>query len=361
MSVTLCLLPRRGLIGLLGGAVAAPYIARAAVPIVIRIGVASIGVGGRQFFGGSPGATMRAGGYLEEEFRADGNVRVEWSFFRGAGPAVNEAIANDQLDLAYQGDLPSIIARANGLKTRLLAASGAHIPIYLATPPGSDIRGVKDLKGRRVALYRGTNGQLAADKVLAANGLTERDLKVFNMDTATSLAAIADRQVDAAFGDLSLLSLSAQGLARIAYSSKHDNPAFGRRSHILATESFLADHPDLTARIMKAYARAAWWSSEERNRDALFALWAKSGIPATIYRADFAGQTLAYRDSPLLDDFALAQYRTQAKMALRYGLVRRDVDVRGWPALDFLNAALKELELEHYWTRYDADGKATSI
>ena len=354
-------LRRRRALGLLGAALAAPAFVRAAERVTIRIGVASVGIGGRQFFGGSPGGTMHANHYLEDEFRSDPNIRIEWSFFRGAGPAVNEAIANDQLDLAYQGDLPSIIGRANGLKTKILAASGAHVPIYLGVPPDSDIHGVKDLKGRRVAIFRGTNGELAFDKVLAANRMSERDLKVFNMDTATADAALADRQIDAASGDIDLLGLAAQGLATIAYTTKNDNPAYGRRSHILSTDKFQAQHPELIGRIMKAYLKAAQWSSDEKNRDALFALWSKTGIPAEIYRADFAGQALAYRNSPLLDDFAFAQYRTQAAMAREYKLLRRDVEIDGWLETSFLEAGLKELGLEHYWTRYDATGKAIGV
>ncbi|MBD4988119.1 ABC transporter substrate-binding protein, partial [Xanthomonas citri pv. citri] len=80
----------------------------------------------------------------------------------GAGPAVNEAFANNQLDFALQGDLPQIIGRANGLKTKILLASGAHAPIYLAVPKDSPIRKVADLKGRKVSIFRGTNNHLAA-------------------------------------------------------------------------------------------------------------------------------------------------------------------------------------------------------
>lgn len=76
-------------------------------------------------------------------------MRIEWYFFKGAGPAVNEAFANNQLDFAIQGDLPEIIGRANGLKTKILLASGAHAPIYLAVPVGSPVRKVADLRGKR--------------------------------------------------------------------------------------------------------------------------------------------------------------------------------------------------------------------
>ncbi|STV79480.1 alkanesulfonates-binding protein [Klebsiella michiganensis] len=47
-------------------------------------------------------------------------VEVQWQFFKGAGPAVNEALANRQLDFVYLGDLAAIIGKANGLPTRLL-------------------------------------------------------------------------------------------------------------------------------------------------------------------------------------------------------------------------------------------------
>jgi sulfonate transport system substrate-binding protein len=338
-------------------AVMAPALTCAAQETVIRIGVASVGVGGRQYFGGSPGATARAGDYVEHEFRDDPQVKIVWSFFRGAGPAVNEALANEQLDFAYQGDLPSLIGRANGLKTRILMASGANVPEYLAVPPDSDIKGIKDLKGRKVAIFRGTNGQLAIDKILAANGLSERDLRVFNMDAPTAGAAVATKDIDAVFGSMELFDLQDRGIVKIVYDSKTDNPAFGRRSHLLVTEAFETVHPDLTARVVKAFVRAAQWSSDEANRAAVFELWAKSGLPASAYQQDFNGQTLKFRNTPLIDDFARAQYKAQAEQANAYKLLRGTVDIDSWFDLRFLDAALHDLNLDHYWTRYDAAGR----
>ncbi len=74
---------------------------------------------------------------------ADG-IRVEWVFFKGAGPAVNEALTNRQLEVAFQDDLPSIIGRAAGLKTKLIAAIGMRSNIYLAVSPDSPIQRVED-------------------------------------------------------------------------------------------------------------------------------------------------------------------------------------------------------------------------
>ena len=84
---------------------------------VIRIGIATGGVGSDPVrHGGTSAALAYTDGALEEEFKKDG-VKVQWTFFKGAGPAVNEALVNKQLDFAWQGDLPSIVHRASDVKT----------------------------------------------------------------------------------------------------------------------------------------------------------------------------------------------------------------------------------------------------
>jgi sulfonate transport system substrate-binding protein len=328
-----------------------------AEPLTVRFGFATVGADNRPFTGGSSASTAHAERYVEDALKDEPDVKVEWYFFKGAGPAVNEAVANGQIDLFYQGDLPSVIARASGLKTKILLAVGAHAPTYLAVTPGSSVASVKELRGRKVSIFRGTNNHLAVVKVLAANGMSERDLQVLNMDSATTNAALAAKDIDAAFGNYNLISLSEAGRARIVYTTKGDNPAFERQGALLATDAFESAHPRLVAKIVKAVVAAARWSSDEANRDALMEVWAKSGIPASVFRYDFEGQPLRYRNSPMIDPFLIEQYRFQAKQAREFGLVRRDIDVTGWFEPRYLDQALKELGLENYWTRYGADGK----
>ncbi|MBV9824502.1 MAG: ABC transporter substrate-binding protein [Alphaproteobacteria bacterium] len=341
----------------IAAAASLPLPAIAQTPLTIRLGFASVGIDNRQFAGGSAAAIAHANGYLEDEFKNDPGVKLAWFFFKGAGPAVNEAFATGQLDFAIQGDLPQVIGRAAGLKTKQLMANGAHAPLYLAVPPDSPIKTVKDVKGRKISLFRGTNNHLAAVKVLAANGLTERDVQFINMDTAATNAALAAKEIDGAFGNFDLLLLASQGLAKIPYTTKGDNRSFERQGTIIGLEDFVTGHPDLTGRIIKALVKAAQWSSQEEHRDEAFEIWAKSGRPASIYRDDFADQTLKYRNSPLLDPFFIEQYRVQARQAKEYGLIRRDITVDDWFAPQFLEAALKDLQLEKYWPRLGADGK----
>ena len=64
----------------------------AAAPAVVRIGVATQGYGDPPVFGGSPAATAQLQHRVEDALKPDG-IKVEWLFFKGAGPAVNEALA----------------------------------------------------------------------------------------------------------------------------------------------------------------------------------------------------------------------------------------------------------------------------
>jgi len=323
----------------------------------VRIGFASVGADNRQFSGGSSAAIAHSEHYVENELRDLPEVTVEWSFFKGAGPAVNEAFANNQLDFALQGDLPQIIGRANGLKTKILLAAGAHAPTYLAVPKDSAVKRIEDLRGKKVSIFRGTNNHLAAVKALAGHGLQEKDLQVINMDTATTNAALISRDIDAAFGNFPLASLADKGLAEIIYSTKGDSPSYERHSTLIAQEGFLRAHPDVTQKIVNAIVRAAKWSSDEANREAFFEISARTGFPVSGFRFDFENQALKYRNSPLIDESIVEHYRFQAKQAKEYGLVRRDVDINGWFDRSFLDQALASQGLTDYCQAFDATGK----
>lgn len=327
-----------------------------AAPDTIRIGVATAGGGDPVTWGGSPGGVARANNWLEEEFKASG-IKVEWLFFKGAGPAVNEALSNKQIDFAYQGDLPSIVGRSNGLKTKVLLVSGARNNLYLVTPTQSNIQSIKDLKGRTVSIFRGTNGHLVAINVLAAEGLAERDIKGVNLDTGSAQAALVSNGVDAAFGGYEWFKVRDQGLAKVVYSTQGRDPALTRQAALLVRSEFEQANPAEVQRVVDVFVRAAHWSSEEKNRDELFRIWARSGTPVASWTAEFDKQPLAQRNSPLADDFIVARYKAVVGDALKLKLIRREVTVDDWFDTRYLKAALKKQGLEGYWSAFDAKGR----
>lgn len=323
-------------------------------PATINIAFSGVGLGGKPQVGSVYIATAHARGMLEEEFRPD-NIQIRWHFFKGAGPATNEAFANHLIDFGFQGDLPSVVGKAGGLKTKILLSGGARSPSYVAVTSDSTAASIEDLKGRKVAIFKGTANQLAAARILEAHGLSEKDLKVYNMDTGTAAAALASKDVEAVFGGVDLLALRDRGVAKIIYSIKGQEEKFSASTALLVTEEFAAAYPEITARVVKVMLRAAQWSSEEDNRDRLFLLWAKSGTPYSHYKESYEGP-LKLRTTPLMDDFFVARYKAAVEDCKKFGLIRADVNVEQWIDRSFFEAALQELNLLSYWQPYDAGG-----
>lgn len=348
------------LLGLLLASLSAPAYAQAqaqvAKPAAIRIGFSAAPVGQPPVSSGNAVAIAHWKGWLEEEFKADG-IAVEWYFFRGAGPAVNESLATGQLDFAAQGDLPAVVARAGGLKTRLLLASGARNNLYVAVPPDSPLASIAALRGKRVALFKGTSGQLPTNRLLAQHGLAEKDLKGINLDYAAMQAALTTKDIDAAFGGMELLKLRDAGVAKILYSSRDDSPVFTRQNHVLVTEAFEQAHPEIVQRVVNVIVRAARWGSDENHREELLQQWGKGGTPYAAWREDLLGQPLKVRLSPLFDPLLVGLYQDASKQLVEFRLTRREVDVGRWIERKYLDRALRDQGLQHYWPTLDAQGR----
>jgi sulfonate transport system substrate-binding protein len=342
---------------LLGATFGVPLLVRAAgKPASVRIAVAQPLAGQPPSFSGSSAAIAHAKGWIDDEFRADG-IAVDWSFFKGAGPAVNEAVSNQQVDFALQGDLPSLIGRAAGLQTRVIVATGARSNLYIGVPPGSTARRIEDLRGKRVALFKGTNMHLPAVRLLEAHGLNERALKIVNLDTASSLAALATGDIDASIGSQDILRLRDKGQVRVLYTSKGNSPVFTRQSHLLVTDRFAQAHPDITERVVRALVKASHWASDESHREDVLRLWARAGTPFEHWKEDFEGQPMRVRLNPTFDPFLRARYHEAVDHAFRFRLSRARFDVDSWIDTRYLSAALRTLKLERHWPVFQADGR----
>ena len=316
-------------------------------PSVIRIANPGVGIGGRPVVAYGAWSLLHIKGQLEDEFRSDG-IKVQWTFARGAGPAVNEQFANDLADISLLGDLPSIIARSSGVKTKVLAAAGLT-NLYIAVPADSSIQSFKDLVGRKLAVFKGTCLHLSANRILASQGLSEKDLRTINMDQVTTLAALTTKDVDAAIGGNELLALKERGAVRLIYSTKGD-PRFTCTSTVVASEPFLNKYPAVVKRILRTYVRAAKWVSEqESNPTDVFNLFTKSGIPFASFKSDWVGDSFKVRVSPRLDPYLRNRYRANISDALKFGLIRKDFEIDSWFAPALLDQVLKEEGLSGYW------------
>lgn len=335
-------------------AAASPAVAEDAPP-VIRFG--GVGLGYGQPYGTGLIAIAQLKGFVEAEFKGE-PVKVEWTYFTGTGPAINEAFANGQLDFAQYGSTPGIIARANGIPIRIIGGGGSA-NIYGVARVGLPIHAVKDLKGYRVTFQKATILHWAFLKTIAASGLAERDVTVLDLKTPDQYAALAAGQADAAFGSNMVLPLRAQGLVQVFYSSKGTPQATGPNQFVVA-EPFEQKYPDATERVVRAFTNAAHWLAQDQNHAEAVALWAKSGISAAIIDEDVSGVPFRYQFNPLLDDFFYWQYRDGIAFEKDQKLIRNDVDVSTWIEPKYQAAALASLGLQNFWPKRGVDGLPTN-
>jgi len=327
--------------GLLSAFALSAQAADTARPDSIRIAVPDLSAGSKPSAGGVVDV-LRDQQLLEKEFAKDG-IRIEWRFFKGAGPVVNEALANGQADFAYLGDLAAIIGKANGLDTRVLSAGVRGVKSYLGVVPGSGIHSLHDLKGKRVAVFRGTANQLSFASALASQGLSERELKVINLDFNAANAALAAKQIDATWGLSSLLSLRERGLVELPVNSRDLERAGSTQSVLLGTGEFIRQHPDLVQRLVNAQQQAVQWLRNEHNRDAYIELVASTANwPRSILSDDLAQEDLAHYFDPRLDAEFVGLLQQGVDLAAKERLIRRGFQVSEWIEPRFLDAALQQ-------------------
>ncbi|MQT46174.1 PhnD/SsuA/transferrin family substrate-binding protein [Pseudomonas helleri] len=325
-------------------------------PQVIHFGMATVGKGGVPYSVDNTSELAHQLHTIEDELKAD-NIQVEWHYFKGAGPAVNEALANQQLDFSMQGDLPATIGKAGGLDTRLLATDRLLNSTYLVVPVDSPAKALKDLKGKRVALFKGTNLHLATLRTLGHEGFNERDFRFLNMDTATASAALASKDIDAGWYGPEAFELQNRGLGRIIYDSAQVNDNLTRQAHVLVRGEFEREHPHVVQKVVNGLVKAAAWAADPNNRESALAMWAKSGTSIETLREIHTGKSFVRNYSPRIDPFFIARYRATVTEAKALRLIRGDIDVDQWIEPKYVDTAIEQLGFQALWPSYDANNQ----
>ncbi|WP_377295208.1 sulfonate ABC transporter substrate-binding protein [Rhizobium sp. SG2393] len=180
---------RRGFTGLLAGTAVLPLVgAKAAFADekVVRIGFQKYGTL----------VLLKGKGLLEKKLAAIGYT-VQWTEFP-AGPQLLEGLNVGAVDFGSTGETPPIFAQAAGAPLVYVA----HEPPAprgeaILVPKDSPIKTVADLKGKTVALNKGSNVHYLLVKALEEAGLAYTDIKVSFLPPADGRAAFERGAVDA--------------------------------------------------------------------------------------------------------------------------------------------------------------------
>lgn len=315
----------------------------------IRIGSPDL-TAGQKHAGGGVVDVLYTKKWLEQEF-AKNKINVEWYFFKGAGPAINEALANNQLDFAFLGDLPPIIGKANGLDTQLLVPTARGITNYLAVRSDLKIKNFAELKGKRVGLLRGTADELSIVAALSSQGLKPSDVRLVNLDFNAVNAALAAKKIDASWGPSRFFSLRDKHIVNLPVSTRQFEGAGSSQGVFLGRQTFIQQHPRETQQIVSQVVKGLGWLSNEQNRVAQVALFfTQSGYPASVYAQELHGVNLKFLYSPLFDSYYTQQLQQKISLAKQQGLIRQNIQIKEWINSSFINQALQDTNLKAYWT-----------
>ncbi len=194
---------------------------------------------------------LKEKGWLEEEFAADG-IEVRWVLSLGSNKAL-EYLRGASIDFGSTAGAASVIGRAGGLPIKAIYAYSRPEWTALVTREGSGIATVADLKGKAVAVTRGTDPHIFLLRALAAEGLSERDIRPVLLQHPDGYTALAKGQVDAWAGLDPHMARAELEDGAVLF---HRAPDLNTYGILNVREAFAAEHPDLVHRVLAVYERA---------------------------------------------------------------------------------------------------------
>jgi len=141
-------------------------------------------------------ALLKARGTLDEALKKQG-IAIRWTEFT-AGPQMLEGLNIGSIDLAATGDAPPAFAQAAKADLIYLAHNIPNPKTEaILVPKDSTIQSVADLKGKRVALNKGSDVNYLLVEALKKAGLSYHDITPVYLVPSDARAAFQRGSVDA--------------------------------------------------------------------------------------------------------------------------------------------------------------------
>jgi sulfonate transport system substrate-binding protein len=250
---------------------------------------------------------LKARGTLEKRL-ADKGVTVKWTEFP-FGPPLLEAINVGSIDVGTVGESPPIFAQAAGAD---LVYIGNEPPAptaeALIVRKDSPVTGVAQLKGKRIAVAKGSNANYLLVKLLENAGLKYSEVEVVYLPPADARAAFESGRVDAwSIWDPFLAAAEKQLDARVLANGRG---AVANHQFYLAARPYAEKYPDVVRILLEEIAKIDQWGSRNPQEVARF-ISPLIGIDLPI--VDIAAHRLAYGVKPVTPEVIEAQQRIADK------------------------------------------------
>jgi sulfonate transport system substrate-binding protein len=280
-------------------------------PSVIRIGYQKYGTLNM----------LKARGDLEKRFAALG-YSIQWALFPG-GPQLLEAMNAGSIDLGHTGDAPPIFAQAAGTPMVYVAATSASPESEaILVKADSPIQKIADLKGKKVALNKGSNVHYFLVKALESAGLQWKDIQPVYLPPADARMAFEKGSVDAwVIWDPFYAAAQQTSGSRVLTDGKH---LVANREFFLASQTFAKQHADLLPVWLEELKKVDEWAKQDPHGVASF-LAPELGID--IASLERASKRRAYDVEPISDTI-IAEQQNIADTFYRIGLIGKPIHVK---------------------------------
>ncbi len=191
---------------------------------------------------------------LEQQFP---NATVQWKEFP-AGPQMLEALSAGSLDIGFVGNTPPIFAQSAEKNIRYAAYEAVPITSQaLVIPENSSIKTIQDLKGKKIAVQKGSSAHELLGKILSKAGLTWSDITPVWLPPADARAALDQKAVDGWVSwDPFLSVVERDSKAKVLI----DGSAFpATYQYYIANPSYVTSHPDAINKFISAANSANTW------------------------------------------------------------------------------------------------------
>ena len=263
---------------------------------------------------------LKARGSLEQKLKPLG-YSVVWSEFP-AGPQLLEALNAGAIDFGSTGEAPPIFAQAAGAKLQYVA----HEPPApqgeaILVPKDSPLKSVAELKGKKIALNKGSNVHYLLVRALEKAGVAYDEVEKVFLAPADARAAFERGAVDAwAIWDPFQAAAEAAIQAKTLANGEGLVP---NHQFYLAAEPFTAAHPQAVDTVIAALAEIDQWIAANPQA-AAEQLGPATGIPASVIK--IAVQRQAYGIKPLSAD-VVAEQQKIADAFFKLGLLPKPVAI----------------------------------
>ena len=199
---------------------------------------------------------------LEKEFSKDG-ISIVWVQTLGSNKAL-EFLNAGSIDLGSTAGAAALVGKINGNPIKSIYVYSRPEWTALVTRKDTPIAKIADLKGKRVAVTRGTDPHIFLVRALQSVGLTEKDIAPVLLQHPDGKTALIRGDVDAWAGlDPMMAQAEVEDGARLFYRNKDAN-TWGILN---AREQFLKDHPDIVRRVLAVYEEARKYSLANYNEE----------------------------------------------------------------------------------------------